>query len=78
LNIDHDWYNAIIAKRLAIRHSNAGTPRDARNVLRKATTTAIAMKRSLSAFYVEAHMNRIARTIRSSTLYNMNKTLQII
>jgi hypothetical protein len=44
LNIDHSWHNAIIAKRLAIRYFNARTPRNVQNTLKKAITTAIAMR----------------------------------
>ncbi|EED13946.1 hypothetical protein TSTA_101820, partial [Talaromyces stipitatus ATCC 10500] len=55
-------------QRLAIRHSNARTPRNARNAPKKATTIAIIIKRSLSVFYAEAHINHIAKTVGSSTL----------
>jgi hypothetical protein len=42
LNAEHAQNNAITARRLAIRHSNAKTLRDARNVPKRdiATTTA--------------------------------------
>jgi len=76
-NTDRDWHSATIAKRLAIRRSNARTPRSARNVPRKATTVT-AQKQSLSVYRVEAPMNHIAKTVGCSTHYNMSNALRVI
>ena len=46
LNAGLDQNSASTARRLATRHSNARIVRNARDVLRKATTIAAAMKQS--------------------------------
>ena len=78
LNTDRDQRSATTAKRWAIKHSNARTPRSAQNVPRKATTTVTVLKQSLSVFHVEVPMNHLAKNAGCSTHYNMSKALRII
>src|SRR2546421_1485080 len=77
-NTDHVRNSATNAKRLAIKHSNAGMLRNARGALRKATTTAAATKRSRGVSHAEDHMNRLAETAGSSTRLSMNRPLRMI
>ena len=74
MNLSKAQYNAIIARKLGIRHSTARNPKSVVNVLRKGITTATVLKLFRSVYYVRGPMNRSAEIAPDV----MDKTLQIL
>src|SRR5438045_3048748 len=79
LNAEITQSNATTAKKsLTTKHTNATKQRYVGNALKKAITIANVWRLSGNVFYVEAPMNRLAKTARSSTHLNMSRTLCMI
>lgn len=78
LSVGYGQSSAKTVSRLATKHSNAGTLKCVRNVPRRVTTTAAAVKWLPSAPYAAALTNRSAETIGRSTRLTMSRTLRLI